>query len=99
MPYKITIRQRNNARRLGYTIKPSEKKHKKIDVYTKDGKTKVASIGAMGYNDFSIYIRTKGLKYAKTRKALYLQRHQHEPKRKADGTPTASLFSDEILWA
>ena len=51
--YKITPRQKRNANALGVIIKPSTLKGKKIDVF-KNG-IKIASIGALGYKDYSIY--------------------------------------------
>jgi hypothetical protein len=90
--YKITARQKKNAESLGVAIKPSTNKSKKIDVF-KNGQ-KIASIGAMGYNDFDIYLRTKGKVYADERRRLYKIRHAND--RKKIGTP--GFFADRILW-
>jgi hypothetical protein len=90
--YKITNRQRRNAESLGVAIKPSTNKSKKIDVF-KNGQ-KIASIGAMGYNDFDIYLRTKGKAYADERRRLYKIRHKDN--RNKIGTP--GFFADRILW-
>jgi hypothetical protein len=90
--YKITNRQRLNAESLGVAIKPSTNKSKKIDVF-KNGK-KIASIGAMGYNDFDIYLRTKGKAHADERRRLYKIRHKDN--RNKIGTP--GFFADRILW-
>jgi hypothetical protein len=90
--YKITDRQFSNALNLGVTIKPSTNKSKKIDVF-KNGK-KIASIGAMGYNDFDIYLRTKGKAYADERRRLYKIRHAKD--RNKIGSP--GFFADRILW-
>ncbi len=90
--YKITDRQKRNAESLGVTIKPSTNKSKKIDVF-KNGK-KIASIGAMGYNDFDIYLRTRGMAYADERRRLYKIRHAKD--RNKIGTP--GFFADRILW-
>jgi hypothetical protein len=90
--YKITNRQRLNAESLGVAIKPSTNKSKKIDVF-KNGK-KIASIGAMGYNDFDIYLRTKGKEYADERRKLYKIRHAKDRNK----VGTAGFYADRILW-
>jgi hypothetical protein len=90
--YKITNRQMDNARKLGVTIKPSRNKLKKIDVY--NGGIKLASIGAIGYKDYSMHLAENGLTYANERRRLYRIRH------KADRTKigTAGFYADKILW-
>jgi len=50
MPYKITSYTKQQAKKLGVTVKPSTVKGKKLDVYNKKGE-KVASIGALGMGD------------------------------------------------
>jgi hypothetical protein len=91
--YKITKRQKENAERLNVMIKPSSNPKKKIDVYNKKGE-KLAEIGDANYNDFDIYIKTKGLSYAKERQRLYKIRHQSDRNRKG----TAGYYADKILW-
>ncbi len=90
--YKITPRQYSNALNLGVIIKPSTNKSKKIDVF-KNGK-KVASIGAMGYKDYSIHLKENGKAFAEQRRRLYKLRHENN--RKKAGTP--GYFADKILW-
>ena len=90
--YKITNRQFSNALNLGVTIKPSTNKSKKIDVF-KNGK-KIASIGAMGYNDYDTYLNTEGKAFADERRRLYKIRHKDN--RNVKGTP--GFFADRILW-
>ena len=90
--YKITPRQKLNAQVLGVIIKPSTNKSKKIDVF-KNGK-KVASIGAMGYKDYSIHLKENGKAFAEQRRRLYKLRHENN--RKKVGTP--GYFADKILW-
>jgi hypothetical protein len=90
--YKITNRQKENARKLGVTIKPSTNKSKKIDVYY--GGIKIASIGAIGYKDYSMHLAEKGLTYANQRRRLY--RIRHESDRTKIGTP--GYYADKILW-
>ena len=92
MAYRITQRQRANAKRLGVTIKPSSNRSKKLDVF-KGGK-KITEIGASGYKDYDIYLRTKGKKYADERRRLYKIRHQsNRTKRRSTG-----YYADQILW-
>tara|TARA_R110002012_G_scaffold46417_3_gene122715 strand:+ start:1042 stop:1329 length:288 start_codon:yes stop_codon:yes gene_type:complete len=91
--YKIYKAQFDNAKKLGVSIKPSENKHKKIDVFNKDNK-KIASIGSIRYQDYHSYIKLKGKDYAETRRRLYKIRHN-----KTRGTPgTNSYYADRILW-
>ena len=96
MPYSITKYTRNKAKQLSVTIKPSTNKTKKIDVYKKSkGKDhKVASIGALGMNDYPTYIKKNGMKYAETRRRLYKIRHQKD--RMRIGTP--GWYADKLLW-
>ena len=90
--FKITQYAKDNARRIGVTIKPSTRKNKKIDVF-KDGK-KVASIGDTRYNDFMSYKKEKGLKFAEERRRLYRIRMN----RFKDKKGTAGYFAYQILW-
>jgi hypothetical protein len=71
--YHITDYTKANAVKLGLTVKPSEQKAKKIDVF-KEGK-KIASIGAKGMGDYPTYLLTKGKQYADERRRLYYLRH------------------------
>tara|TARA_R110002012_G_scaffold318393_2_gene536793 strand:- start:3234 stop:3512 length:279 start_codon:yes stop_codon:yes gene_type:complete len=76
MAYKIKKQQYALASNHNVSIKPSQNKNKKIDVF-KDKKL-VASIGAKGYKDFATYIEEKGITYAKERRRLYRIRHKGE---------------------
>jgi hypothetical protein len=91
--YKITPRQKINASVLGVVIKPSTNKSKKIDVFNKAGQ-KIAEIGAAGYMDFELYIKSKGIEYAKERRRLYKIRHKNNRNK----IGTAGFFADRILW-
>jgi len=93
MAYKITKRQRMNAKRIGVEIKPSKSSSKKLDVFNKKGE-KVASIGAKGYKDYDIYLRTRGKTFADERRRLYKIRHQGNRTRRG----TAGYYADQILW-
>lgn len=97
MNYRITEYTREQARRLGVTVKPSSVKGKKIDVF-KDGK-KLASVGALGYNDYPTFMRLeregkvpKGT--AEFRRKAYKIRHQKD--RTVRGSN--GWFADKLLW-
>ena len=92
MPYKIKRHTYTQAKRLGVVVKPSKVKGKKIDVFKK-GK-KVASVGAIGYNDYPTYIQKKGKKYADERRRLYKIRHNKDRKKKG----SRSYYADQLLW-
>lgn len=93
MPYNITQYSKNQAKKLGVTIKPSKVKNKKIDVFNKNGE-KIASIGYLGMGDYPSYIRDKGKEYADSRRRLYKIRHNKD--RHKRGTP--GYYADKILW-
>ena len=83
MVYHITNYTYKKAKKLGYTVKPSTNKTKKI-----------ASVGANGMNDYPTYILKNGLKYAKTRRRLYRIRHEKDRhKRLSNG-----WLADKLLW-
>lgn len=90
--YKIRNYTRKQAKKIGVEIKPSSNKTKKIDVYK--NARKIASIGAIGYNDFPTYIQTKGLKFAKTRRRLYRIRHEKDRHVKWSN----GWLADKLLW-
>ncbi len=92
MTYKITAYTRKQAKKLGVVVKPSLNTKKKIDVF-KNGK-KVASVGAIGYNDFPTYMALMGKEYAENRRRLYKIRH--EKNRHKVGTN--SYYADKLLW-
>ena len=91
--YKITQRQKENAKKLGVKIYQSTNPKKKIDVYSKGG-IKVASIGATGYKDYDIHLKEKGLAYANERRRLYRIRHQND----RTNVGSAGYYADKILW-
>lgn len=92
MAYKITKYSYKKAKKLGIKIKPSSNKTKKIDIY-KNNK-KIASIGALGMNDYPTYIKKNGIKYANTRRRLYKIRHNKDRTTKG----TNGWYADKILW-
>jgi hypothetical protein len=71
--YQITPYTKSKANQLGLEVKPSTRKGKKIDVFKKGAK--IASIGALGMNDYPTYVKTKGKEYANERRRLYHLRH------------------------
>jgi hypothetical protein len=97
MAYKILPYSKAQADKLRVEIKPSTNPIKKIDVF-KNGK-KVASIGALGMNDYPTYLEKekkgrfpKG--YANLRRKLYKQRHEKDRHK----TGTNGWYADKILW-
>jgi len=79
------------AQALGVIIKSSSNPKKKIDVF-KDNK-KVASIGAVGYNDYPTYLKIDK-KIAEEHRIKYKARHQKD--RTKIGSP--GWYADKILW-
>jgi len=90
--YKITTYSKQQAKKLGVEIRPSENKNKKIDVYK--GDKRVASIGSKNYKDYPTYINEKGLAYANERRQLYKVRHDNDRKVKGSN----GWYADRILW-
>ena len=90
--YNITNYTKQQAKKLGVNVKPSENKNKKIDVF-KDNK-KIASIGSKNYKDFPTYMKEEGLEKAKERRKLYKIRHDKD--RKIKGSP--GWYADKLLW-
>ena len=97
MKYTISRHTRQQAKRLGVTVRPSDRKGKKIAVY-KSGK-KVADVGALGYCDYSCYKQRersgevpKGT--ADRRRRAYKARHATD--RKVKGSP--GWWADQLLW-
>ncbi len=76
--------------------KSTNAKKKLMAIFYDNDKKKIKTVhfGANGMNDYTIYNRTKGLKFANERKRLYLQRHKGEK----GGMMTASTLSKMILW-
>ena len=92
MVYTITKYTLKRAKQLGVMVKPSQNKTKKIDVF-KENK-KIASVGAYGMNDYPTYIQKRGIKYAKTRRRLYKQRHERDRHIKW----SRGWLADQLLW-
>ena len=91
MPYDITAYTKRKAAALGVTVKPSQNKGKKIDVYK--GDKKVASVGALGYKDYPHFLQEdKAL--AEKRKKAYHDRHAKDEK--VVGSP--GYYAAKLLW-
>jgi hypothetical protein len=101
MGYRITNYTRQQASKLGVIVKPSTNPSKKIDVFKKvQGKMKkVASVGAIGYNDYPTYMRLeregrvkKGT--AREKRKNYKARHQSNRTKRG----TNGWYADKLLW-
>ena len=90
--YKISDYSKKQAEKLNVTIKPSQKKDKKIDVI-KNGHV-IASIGNKNYKDYPTYIIENGKTYADKRRKLYKLRHKNDIHIKN----TPGFFAGRILW-
>ena len=90
--YKITQYTKEKAKELNVKIKQSTNPKKKIDVY-KDNK-KIASVGAIGYDDYPTYINKKGKPYADEKRKLYKLRHRKD--RNVIGSN--GYYADQLLW-
>lgn len=97
MGYRITQYTKDQAKKLGVEVKPSTLSGKKIDVF-KNGE-KVASVGALGYNDYPNFMRLektgqveKGTAVA--RRKAYKQRHEKDRHKKG----SAGFYADKLLW-
>ena len=89
--YTISSYTRKRARALGVDVRPSTRKNKKIDVFRNN--IKVASIGALGYSDFTTYSR-KSKSKANERRRLYHIRHKKDSAKK--GSP--GYYAAKLLW-
>lgn len=90
--YTITQYTRDQAKRIGVTVKHSTNPDKKIDVF-KDGK-KIAAVGATGYNDYPTYMKKNGKEYADRRRKMYKMRHEKDRHERW----TNGWLADQLLW-
>lgn len=95
--YKITNYTKLKAKKIGVNVRPSKVAGKKIDVF-KNG-TKLASVGAIGYNDYPTYLDLekkgkveKGT--ANERRKMYKLRHSKDRKR----IYSNGWYADQLLW-
>lgn len=85
MPQTNISKAKERAKTLGVVVKPSTRKHKKLDVF-KNGE-KITSIGDIRYSDYLQHGDEQRRKRYKQRH----QKHRHE-------VGTASYYADRILW-
>jgi hypothetical protein len=97
MAYKIKRYTYQQAEKLGVDVKPSKTRGKKIDVFKK-GK-KVASVGALGMNDYPTYMEKEregdvpeGT--AKKRRKAYKNRHEKDRHKRG----SKGYYADKLLW-
>lgn len=91
MAYDITAYTKRKAAALGVTVKPSQVKGKKIDVFK--GDKKVASVGALGYSDYPHFLK-QDKELAERRKKAYHTRHAKDEK--VVGSP--GYYASRLLW-
>jgi len=89
--YQIKNYSYQRAKELGYTILPSTKKDKKIDVYKNNDY--LFSIGNLNFGDFPTFIELYGLEYALERRRLYHLRHS-----KDNIKGTKGWWAAMLLW-
>ena len=90
--YTITRYTRRQAARLGVHIQPSANPTKKLDVY-RHGR-KIATVGAIGYDDYPTFMKKYGTAYANRRRKLYKQRHSRNRK----VVHSNGYYADQLLW-
>jgi hypothetical protein len=95
--YKISEYTKAKAKKIGVNVRPSKTAGKKIDVY-KNG-TKLASIGAIGYNDYPTYLELERKRKvpkgtANERRKMYKLRHSKDRKRLYSN----GWYADQLLW-
>lgn len=73
--YNITDYTKERAHRLGYTVKSSVRKGRKIDVFK--GDKYITSLGDTRYGDYPTFLETEGKEYAERRRKAYHLRHTH----------------------
>ena len=90
--YQITEYTKQKAKELGVSVVKSSNPKKKIDVF-KSG-SKVASVGAMGYNDYPTFIKLKGKEFADKRRKLYQNRHSKD----ISVVGSNGWYANKLLW-
>ena len=90
--YVITNYSKQQAKLLDVDIKLSTNPKKKLDVF-KNG-VKIASIGAVGYDDYPTYLIKYGKAYADNKRRLYKLRHEND--RHQIGSN--GFYADKLLW-
>lgn len=88
--YQITQYTRQRAKENNLSVKPSTKRYKKLDVYSKSGNF-LASVGDKRYSDFPTYVKTMGKEYADKRRMMYHNRHKKD-------AGIAGKLAKTLLW-
>ena len=91
--YSISRGTYAKAKKLNVTVKPSTVKGKKIDVFNSKGE-KLATIGALGMNDYYLWKKKEGLEFAKKRQKAYKIRHEKDRHKRG----SAGFYADQLLW-
>ena len=91
--YSISRGTYEKAIKLGVMVKPSTVKGKKVDVFNSKGE-KLASIGALGMNDYYLWQKKKGLDFAKRRRKAYKMRHEKDRHKRG----SAGYYAEQLLW-
>lgn len=91
--YSISRGTYAKAKKLNVTVKPSTVKGKKIDVFNSKGE-KLASIGALGMNDYYLWKKKEGIEFAKKRQKAYKIRHEKDRHKRG----SAGFYADQLLW-
>ena len=91
--YIIKPYTKSQAKLLNVIVKPSTRKNKKIDVYTKDNQY-ICSIGSLGYLDYPNYLEKYGDYIANYQRELYKKRHHKD--RLIEGSK--GWYADNLLW-
>ena len=91
--YQILPYTKEQSKKLNVIVKPSTRKNKKIDVFTKMNDY-IFSVGFLGYGDYPTFIQQYGKEYADKKRALYKIRHEKD--RNIEGT--RGWYADKLLW-
>ena len=92
MQYTIADYTSKNAKQMNVTVRLSELKNKKLDVFQND--VKIATIGDSRYKDFPTYVIENGLEFANKRKKLYYLRH----KKDIEKLHSNGFYAAKLLW-
>ena len=92
MPYTITDYTLQRAKQMKVTVRLSQKKNKKIDVF-KNG-VRIATIGDSRYKDFPTYVIENGIEFANNRKMLYYMRN----KKNIEKINSNGFYAAKLLW-
>jgi hypothetical protein len=91
--YNIKDYTKQQAKRLGVQVFPSENPKYKLEVYDKNGLFLFYG-GSPSYSDYPSYILSHGKKYADERRRLYHIRHRKEIEKEG----SRGWFIANLLW-